>query len=87
MGINFDDIKKKAQDALSKNSGKVEQGLDKASGFAKSKFGDKADKIDNVTQKAKDTLHKQTGEQGDQGGDQDGGQGGQRPGPSGPTGQ
>src|SRR5690606_5275907 len=56
MGINFDDIKKKAQDTLSKNSDKVEQGLDKASGFAKSKFGDKADKIDDVTKKAKDAL-------------------------------
>ncbi|GAA1200841.1 antitoxin [Prauserella alba] len=83
MGINFGEIKKKAQDALSKNSDKVEQGLDKASGFAKSKFGDKADKIDNATQKAKDALHKQTGDEGDQGG----GQGGQQPGPSGPTGQ
>ncbi len=56
MGINFGEIKKKAQDALSKNSDKVEQGLDKASGFAKSKFGDKADKIDNATQKAKVAL-------------------------------
>lgn len=81
MGINFDDMKKKAQDALSKNSDKVEQGLDKASGFAKSKFGDKADKIDGATQKAKDALHKQTG-----GEDGQGGQGGQQPGPSGPSG-
>ncbi|RZQ64432.1 antitoxin [Amycolatopsis suaedae] len=61
MGINFDDIKKKAQDALGKHGDKVEQGLDKASGFAKSKFGDKADKIDNVTDKAKGFLHKQAG--------------------------
>ncbi|MFD2398285.1 antitoxin [Prauserella oleivorans] len=61
MGINFNELKKKAQDALTKNSDKVEQGIDKASGFAKSRFGNKADKIDDVTKKAKDYLHKQSG--------------------------
>ncbi|MFC4001461.1 antitoxin [Prauserella oleivorans] len=64
MGINFNELKKKAQDALTKNSDKVEQGIDKASGFAKSRFGNKADKIDDVTKKAKDYLHKQSGGQG-----------------------
>ncbi len=68
MGMNLNDLKKKAQDALSKNSGKVEQGIDKASGFAKSRFGDKSDKIDDVTNKAKGYLHQQTdGDSGSQG--------------------
>ncbi|NKQ54956.1 antitoxin [Amycolatopsis sp. K13G38] len=61
MGINFDEIKKKAQQALDQNAEKIESGLDKASGFAKSKLGQHSDKIDNVTSKAKDLLHKQTG--------------------------
>ena len=61
MGINFDEIKKKAQQALDDNADKIESGIDKASGFAKSKLGQHADKIDNVTTKAKDLLHKNTG--------------------------
>lgn len=62
MGINFGDLKKKAQDALNQNAGKIAQGIDKASGFAKSKFGQHSAKIDDVTTKAKDFLHKNTGE-------------------------
>lgn len=67
MGINFDEIKKKAQDALDQNAGKIEQGIDKASGFAKSKFGQHSAKIDDMTAKAKDLLHKNTsgGQDGD----------------------
>ncbi|TVT25639.1 antitoxin [Amycolatopsis acidiphila] len=61
MGINFDEIKKKAQDALGQNAEKIEQGIDKASGFAKSRLGQHADKIDNVSSKAKDFLHKNQG--------------------------
>jgi hypothetical protein len=64
MGINFDEIKKKAQDALGQNSGKIEHGIDKASGFAKSKLGQHADKIDTMSTKAKDLLHKTQGDQG-----------------------
>lgn len=58
MGINFDEIKKKAQDALGQNAEKIEEGLEKASGFAKSKLGQHSDKIDTVTGKAKEFLHK-----------------------------
>nr|WP_236790744.1 antitoxin [Amycolatopsis sp. GM8] len=61
MGINFDEIKKKAQDALGQNAEKIEHGIDKASGFAKSKLGQHSDKIDNVSNKAKDLLHKSQG--------------------------
>ncbi len=76
MGINFNEIKKKAQQALGQNADKIEHGLDKASGFAKSKFGQHSGKIDNVTSKAKDLLHKQSG----------GGDGEAGPGPAGPQG-
>jgi antitoxin protein of toxin-antitoxin system len=58
--MNLDDIKKKAQQALDQNAGKIEQGIDKASGFAKSKFGQHSAKIEDVTSKAKDFLHKNT---------------------------
>ncbi|TVT50732.1 antitoxin [Amycolatopsis rhizosphaerae] len=68
MGINFDEIKKKAQEtkkkaqeSLGHNAGKIEQGIDKAGGFAKSKLGKHADKIDTMTTKAKDVLHKAQG--------------------------
>lgn len=62
MGINFDEIKKKAQETLDQNAGKIEQGIEKASGFAKSKFGQHSAKIDDVSTKAKDLLHKNTSE-------------------------
>lgn len=62
MGITFDEIKKKAQETLDQNAGKIEQGIEKASGFAKSKFGQHSAKIDNVSTKAKDLLHKNTSE-------------------------
>lgn len=78
MGINFDEIKKKAQDALDQNADKIEHGIDKASGFAKSRLGQHADKIDNVSAKAKDLLHKNTS-----GGDAEGGPG-DGPGPAQP---
>lgn len=61
MGMNFDELKKKAQEALGQNAGKIEQGIDRASGFAKSKLGQHADKIDNVAGKAKDLLHRSQG--------------------------
>jgi hypothetical protein len=58
--MNFDEIKKKAQQTLDQNAGKIEQGIEKASGFAKSKFGQHSAKIDGVSSKAKDLLHKNT---------------------------
>ncbi|MFD2418328.1 antitoxin [Amycolatopsis pigmentata] len=62
MGINFDELKKKAQETFDQNAGKLEQGIDKASGFAKSKFGQHSAKIDDVSTKAKDLVHKNTSE-------------------------
>ncbi|NIJ09943.1 hypothetical protein FHU38_000287 [Saccharomonospora amisosensis] len=72
MGFNFDQIKHRAKDALGKNSGKIEQGIDKASGLARSRFGKQAGKIDSASRKAKEMLRKNAGG-GQQGGDQQGG--------------
>lgn len=60
MGINFDfdELKNKAQDALREHGGKIEQGLDKAGEFAKSKLSGRDDQIDGGIEKAKDLLGK-----------------------------
>lgn len=71
-GMNFNDLKNRAQQALGKNSDKIEQSIDKASGYAKSRFGKQSGKIDTATQKAKEFLRKNTG--GDGGGQQPPGQ-------------
>lgn len=76
MGINLNDIKQKAQQALDDNADKIESGIDKASDFAKSKFGQHAAKIDDVASKAKDFLHKNQSGGGPESG----------PGPAGPQG-
>jgi hypothetical protein len=82
MGINFDEIKNKAQDALKEHGEKIEQGLDKASGFAKSKLGpEKGGKVDDFTGKAKDFLHKNSGGEAEDGQAGSGGQPGQQPSP------
>lgn len=67
MGINFDEIKNKATDALRENSGKIEQGLDKAAGFAKSRMSGHDAQIDGGVEKAKDFLGKLAGKHGDSG--------------------
>ncbi|HWD01009.1 MAG TPA: antitoxin [Amycolatopsis sp.] len=61
MGINFDEIKHKATDALRENSGKIEEGLEKAAGFAKSKVSGHDSQIDGGVEKAKDFLGKIAG--------------------------
>lgn len=70
MGIDFNELKHKAQEQstkLSQELGKAAETarskanehtdkLDKAADFAKSKFGDHSDKIDSAVHKAKDFL-------------------------------
>jgi hypothetical protein len=56
MGLDFDALKNKAQDALKEHSDKIDQGLDKAAGFAKSKFAGRESQIDRATGKAKEFL-------------------------------
>ena len=76
MGLNFNDLKNKAKDALKEHGDKIEQGLDKAGDFAKDRFGKHSEKIDQATGKAKEFLDKNKG---------DGSQPGERPTP--PTAQ
>ncbi|WP_406640158.1 antitoxin [Amycolatopsis sp. WGS_07] len=76
MGINFDEIKNKATEALRENSGKLEQGLEKAAEFAKSKVSGHDSQIDGGVDKAKDLLGKVTGKH-DEGGKPD--EGDQKP--------
>ncbi len=68
MGINFDELKNKATEALRENSGKLEQGLEKAAEFAKSKVSGHDSQIDGGIDKAKDLLGKVTGSR-DEGGE------------------
>ncbi|MEV7093257.1 antitoxin [Amycolatopsis sp. NPDC051045] len=58
MGIDFEALKGKAEEALREHNDKIEEGLDKAAGFAKSKFGGHDEQIDSGVEKAKDFLNK-----------------------------
>ena len=58
MGIDFDALKGKAEDALREHGDKIEQGLDKAGDFAKSKFAGHDEQIDGGIEKAKSFLDK-----------------------------
>lgn len=58
MGINFDELKNKATDALREHNDKIEGGLDKAADFAKSKFSGQDSKIDSGVDKAKGFINK-----------------------------
>ncbi|WP_020663283.1 antitoxin [Amycolatopsis benzoatilytica] len=56
MGINFDELKNKATDALRDNSEKIGEGLEKAADFAKSKVSGHDSAIDGGVEKAKGFL-------------------------------
>lgn len=58
MGIDFDALKGKAEEALREHNDKIEEGLDKAADFAKSKFSGHDSQIDGGVEKAKDFLNK-----------------------------
>jgi hypothetical protein len=58
MGIDFEALKGKAEEALREHNDKIEEGLDKAADFAKSKFGGHDSQIDTGVEKAKDFLNK-----------------------------
>jgi ABC-type transporter Mla subunit MlaD len=58
MGIDFDALKNKAQDALKQHGDKIDQGIDKAAGFAKGKIAGHDSQIDGATEKAKAFLDK-----------------------------
>lgn len=58
MGIDFDALKGKAEEALREHGDKIEGGLDKAGDFAKSKFAGHDEQIDGGIEKAKSFLDK-----------------------------
>jgi hypothetical protein len=64
MGIDFDGLKNKAQDALKEHGDKIDRGLDKAADFAKSKVAGHDSKIDGAAGKAKELLGKLEGKPG-----------------------
>lgn len=65
MGM-FDNIKKKAEQAVDKHGDKIAAGMDKAADLADKKSGGKhSDKIDSGVAKAKDALDKLDGRDDD----------------------
>ncbi|ALG05729.1 hypothetical protein ALI144C_41905 [Actinosynnema sp. ALI-1.44] len=55
MGINFDELKNKAQDLVKEHGDKIEDGVEKVGEFAKKKFGHE-DKVDSVVDKIQDMI-------------------------------
>lgn len=55
MGIDFDDLKNKAQDLVEKHGDKIEDGVEKAGEFAKNRFGHD-EQVDQVVDKIQDAI-------------------------------
>ncbi|MPZ85214.1 MAG: antitoxin [Actinophytocola sp.] len=55
MGIDFDDLKNKAQDLVEEHGDKIEGGVEKAGDFAKKRFGH-AEQVDQVVDKIQDAI-------------------------------
>jgi MT0933-like antitoxin protein len=55
MGIDFEGLKNKAEDLLEEHGEKIEQGVEKAGEFAKSKFGHD-ETVDKVVDKIQDFI-------------------------------
>ena len=55
MGIDFDDLKKKATDLAEKHGDKIDEGVAKAGEFAKKRFGHD-DQVDKVVDKIQDAT-------------------------------
>jgi hypothetical protein len=55
MGINFDDLKNKAQDLVKEHGDKIEDGVEKAGDFAKKKFGHD-EQVDKVVDKIQNAI-------------------------------
>ncbi|HEY7593320.1 MAG TPA: antitoxin [Actinophytocola sp.] len=55
MGIDFDDLRNKAQDLVEKHGDKLEDGVEKAGEFAKERFGHGA-QVDQVVDKLQDAI-------------------------------
>jgi MT0933-like antitoxin protein len=55
MGINFDELKNKAEELVKQHGDKIEQGVEKAGDFAKQKFGH-GQQVDSVVDKIQDLI-------------------------------
>lgn len=55
MGIDFDDLKKKAEDLVKEHGDQIESGVDKAADFAKGRFGHD-ETVDKVADKIKGLI-------------------------------
>jgi hypothetical protein len=64
MGIDFDNLKNKAEDLLKDHGDKVEQGVEKAGDFAKRKFGHE-ETVDKVVDKIQDMIPEKPGGESD----------------------
>jgi antitoxin protein of toxin-antitoxin system len=58
MGIDFEELKNKARGLVEKHGDKIEGGLDKASDFAKKKFGHE-EQIDRAVDTAKGFIREE----------------------------
>jgi hypothetical protein len=66
MGINFDELKNKAQDLVNQHGDKIEDGVEKAGEFAKQKFGHDQ-QVDTVVDKIQDFIPDKPGADSDSG--------------------
>ena len=55
MGIDFDDLKNKAQGLVEQHGDKIEAGVDKAGELAKQRFGHD-EQVDEVVDKIQDAI-------------------------------
>lgn len=55
MGIDFDELKNKAQDLVEKHGDKIEEGVEKAGDFAKQRFGH-GEQVDKVVDKLQNAI-------------------------------
>lgn len=55
MGIDFDNLKKKAEDLVKEHGDQIESGVDKAADFAKGRFGHD-ETVDKVAGKIKGLI-------------------------------
>jgi hypothetical protein len=63
MGIDFENLKNKAEDLLEQHGEKIEQGVEKAGEFAKSKLGHE-ETVDKVVDKIQDIIPDRPNQQG-----------------------
>ena len=62
MGIDFDNLKNKAEDLLEQHGDKIEAGVAKAGDFAKGKVGHEQT-VDKIVDKVQDLIPGQHGDQ------------------------